>query len=212
MRDMKPFEANTDVIFPSLDCVILASGFGRRFGSNKLMAPFLGQPMLLQILEATEGLFRQRIVVSRYEEAAELARERGCRVILHDLPLRSDTVRLGIGAAAGSSGCMFCPGDQPLLRRETLRLLAAQFQEDPSRILRLGCDGIPGMPVIFPARFYPELQSLPDGKGGSAVMHAHPEAVTVMKIEDPLQLRDADTPEALRELEEAARASRADCE
>ena len=32
--------------FPPVGCVIMASGLSRRFGSNKLLAPFDGQPLL----------------------------------------------------------------------------------------------------------------------------------------------------------------------
>ena len=32
--------------FPKLGCVIMATGLGKRFGSNKLMADFCGKPMI----------------------------------------------------------------------------------------------------------------------------------------------------------------------
>ena len=42
--------------FGNIVCVIMASGLGRRFGGNKLMADFCGQPMVCRILDATEGV------------------------------------------------------------------------------------------------------------------------------------------------------------
>ena len=38
-----------------IGCVIMASGLGKRFGSNKLMADFNGKPMIYRILSATDG-------------------------------------------------------------------------------------------------------------------------------------------------------------
>ena len=40
-----------------IGCVIMASGLGKRFGGNKLMADFHGEPMVCRILDATEGIF-----------------------------------------------------------------------------------------------------------------------------------------------------------
>lgn len=54
--------ARNDVFLYDLDhpllpigCVIMASGLGKRFGSNKLMADFNGKPMIYRILSATDG-------------------------------------------------------------------------------------------------------------------------------------------------------------
>ena len=42
---------------PHLGCVIMASGLGKRFGGNKLMADFDGQPLICRALTVTDGLF-----------------------------------------------------------------------------------------------------------------------------------------------------------
>lgn len=54
--------ARNDVFVYDLDhpllpigCVIMASGLGKRFGSNKLMADFNGKPMIYRILSATDS-------------------------------------------------------------------------------------------------------------------------------------------------------------
>ena len=56
------FLLDLDQPFGRLGCVIMASGVGRRFGGNKLMADFQGKPLLQYALEATEGIFARRIV------------------------------------------------------------------------------------------------------------------------------------------------------
>ena len=61
--------------FPPVGCVIMASGLGKRFGGNKLMADFHGKPLLQSALEATDGLFAKRVVVTRHESVAALCRE-----------------------------------------------------------------------------------------------------------------------------------------
>ena len=44
----------------------MASGMSKRFGSNKLLADFHGEPMIMRILRATDGLFTRRVVVTRH--------------------------------------------------------------------------------------------------------------------------------------------------
>jgi ADP-ribose pyrophosphatase YjhB (NUDIX family) len=76
------------------------------------------------------------------------------------------------------------------------------FQKAPDRIIRLSYQGTEGSPVLFPASLFPELAALPPGTGGREVIRRHPELVTAVEAQFPEELKDADIPEALRELEE----------
>ena len=186
--------------FPKIGCVIMASGLGKRFGGNKLMADFMGRPMICRALDATEGLFSRRVVVTRHESIAALCRERKVDVILHDLPNRNDTVRLGLEALGDVDACMFLPGDQPLLRRETVAMLLEHRKAAPEQIIRPIFEDSEGSPVLFPAWAFPELRNLPEGKGGGAVIGNHPDALCRVSVSDPFELADADTPEMLETL------------
>ena len=183
--------------FPKIGCVIMASGLGKRFGGNKLMADFHGKPMILRALAATDGLFSNRVVVTRHESIASLCREQNVDVVLHNLPNRNDTVRLGLEALGDLDCCVFLPGDQPLLRRETVAMLLENWKEDPDKIIRPAYEDTVGSPVLFPSWAFPELRSLPEGKGGSAVVRNHPHDVLQVPVADPFELADADTPETL---------------
>ena len=183
--------------FPKIGCVIMASGLGKRFGGNKLMADFCGKPMILRALKATEGLFDHRVVVTRHESVADLCRELGAEVILHDLPHRSDTVRLGLEALPDLDCCMFLPGDQPLLRRETVALLLETWKAHPESIIRPVHEDTAGSPVVFPAWTFPELRELPEGKGGGVVIRKYPDQVHHVSVANAFELADADTPETL---------------
>ena len=183
--------------FPETGCVIMASGLGKRFGSNKLMADFLGKPMLHRALDATEGLFDRRVVVTRHESVAALCWERNVEVLLHDLPHRSDTVRLGLESLGEVDCCMFLPGDQPLLDRETVAMLLERWKENPDSIIRPVYEDTEGSPVIFPRWTFDELKNLPEGKGGGVVIKNHPHKVCRVSVTNPFELADADTPETL---------------
>lgn len=198
-------EANQQMLrtfFPKVGCVIMASGLGKRFGSNKLMAEFNGTPMILQALKASESLSENRVVVTRHKEVAELCEQYGVKVVLHMLPHRSDTVRLGLEALEDIDGCMFLPADQPLLRKQTINDLVLQWSENQEFIMRPSCNGTPGAPVLFPQWAFQELKSLPEGKGGSWLISQHPQSVKEMGILDTMELVDADTPQTLEMLKQ----------
>ena len=194
------FTIDLDEPFGNCGCVIMASGLGKRFGGNKLMADFLGLPLISGILDSTEGLFSKRVVVTRHSDVAELCKERNIPVVLHDLPHRSDTVRLGLEAVGDVERCMFCPGDQPILSKDTIVSLLLCGISQRATVWRPQCDGTPGSPVLFPNWAFPELLNLPEGKGGGVVMKRHPEKVMYLQIANPWELADADTPEILETL------------
>lgn len=196
-REYFPDHCDTDTFHGTLGCVIMASGLGNRFGGNKLMADFHGEPLICRALAATEGLFTHRVVVTRHENVAVLCRERGIAVVLHALPHRSDTVRLGLDALGSVDGCMFCPGDQPLLRKETVAALTQAARRDNTSIWRTCFEETPGSPILFPKWTFSELRTLPEGKGGSHVVKKYPERVRTVPVRDKNELTDVDTQEDL---------------
>ena len=194
------FVVDLDRPYGDVGCVIMASGLGRRFGGNKLLADFCGQPMILRAIAATEGIFSRRVVVTRHREVAELCRERGVEAVLHKMPHRSDTVRLGLEAVGNVARCLFCPADQPLLGAETVAALALVGVNGPDDIWRPAWQGKPGAPVLFPRWCFPDLLTLPQGKGGGYVAGNHPRQVRFLAVHSPLELADADDPQTLEAL------------
>ena len=147
-----------------IGCVIMASGLAKRFGSNKLLAEFDGKPLLCRAFAVTEGL--HRVVVTRSTEVQALCEK-------YDIPVLHHTQYL-LPRFPAMSGCVFLPGDQPLLTRKTLCGMVSAFCAEPDRksqIFRL-CEpqsGTPGSPVLFGADYFEELRSLPEGRGGGVV-------------------------------------------
>ena len=199
----------------STGCVLMASGLSTRFGSNKLLAQFDGQPLLCRAFAATDTpQLSARIVVTRSAQVQALCKAQGVPVLLHALPGRNDTVRLGLSALLAQhpelTGCMFLPGDQPLLRRATVDQLLtafAQTQKETERvILRLGwraggAEPLLGSPVLFGSGHFDALRALPEGKGGGVVIRQHPGCVRAVYAQSAEELEDADTVERLEALE-----------
>ena len=141
--------------------------------------------------------------MTRSEEVEALCNAQGVPVLRHAQPYRSDTVRLGLAALLGKEpalrGCLFLPGDQPLLTQQSVEALA--LAAAPDAIVRLcAADGTPGSPVLFGADYFSELLHLPDGRGGNAVARAHPGSVRLVSARNDAELRDVDTREDLNQL------------
>ena len=196
------FQVDLDAPFGTMVCVIMASGLGQRFGGNKLMANFKGKPLLQWILDATEGIFARRVVVTRHQAVEALCQRQEIPVICHRLPYRSDTVRLGLQAIMQDvDGCLFCLGDQPLLRRDTVASLALSAAQEPDAIWRAAWESTAGSPVLFPKWAFPELLALPKGAGGGFVVKKHPERVRFLPVQSSGELLDVDRPADLERLQ-----------
>ena len=104
-------------------------------------------------------------------------------------------MRLGLTALLAQQpdlqGCVFLPGDQPCLTRQTLEALAIGAAPDTIR-RPAAPDGTPGSPVLFGRDYFAALLHLPEGSGGSAVLRAHPQAIRLLPT-PAAELRDIDT-------------------
>ena len=183
-------------------CIIMASGMGTRFGSNKLMAELDGLPLIQHVIRATDGLFSRRVVVTRHAEVAELCRVLEVEVILHNEPHRNDTVRLGMEGMDGCATVTFVQADQPLISPASIAALLRRAEEDHESIWRVSFEGTPGAPVLFPAWTFDELRALPLGKGGGYVAKAHKERMRIVEVASKWELFDVDTVEDLQVLED----------
>ena len=179
----------------------MASGMGTRFGGNKLMAKLNDTPLIQYALQATEGLFAKRVVVTRHAQVAALCREWDVEAVLHNEPNRNDTVRLGTEALGACDTATFVQADQPLISTHSIERLLQCAEANPNSIWRTSFAGQPGAPVLFPAWAFDELRTLPPRKGGGFVARAHSEQARTIEVANEWELFDVDTVEDLQALE-----------
>ena len=188
-----------------IGCVIMASGMAKRFGRNKLLCDFHGEPMMARILRSVKLAGIDAVVtVTRHPEVAELCNAAAIPAVLHEFPLRSDTVRLGteylLRVCPDLDGILFTASDQPCLKQESIAALCDALKNEPQFIHRLSFRGTPGNPVVFPRWAFDALCHLPAGKGGGAIMKSHPDLVRTVEASNANELIDVDTPEILQQL------------
>lgn len=181
--------------------VIMASGLGKRFGSNKLMEIFGGKPLIKWVIDASEDLFDERVVVTRSEDVFKLCKNMGIKCILHEFPGRNDTVRLGLNALMNDIDyCFFMQGDQPLICKESINNMIMAANTNNNLIVRASFNDAVGAPIGFPRKFFDDLLYLPNGKGGNFVAKNNADSVENIEVSNEYELYDVDTKEDLNEL------------
>ncbi len=187
--------------------ILMASGYGKRFGCNKLLTPFQGRPLIETVMDSLPaGQFSKVAVVTRYPEIAACAARHHFSVV-ENTSLEDDTaqtIRMGLEAVPEAEGYMFFVCDQPLLRPRTISLLCDAFAETPEQIIIPTCQGQPGNPVIFPKSLRGALASLPPNHGGKHVIKAYPQLLRNFPCGEPWEFIDADRPEILEEIQQLA--------
>ena len=184
--------------------LILAAGASSRMrGTDKLMQPVGGKPLLRHIAEVALGTGNPVTVTLPLLASARQA-------ALDGLPLRlipvsdanegmSRSLVRGVQAfadAGSSDGLMVLPADMPGFTTAALDRLIAEFRADPSRILRGGTpEGRPGHPAIFPRDLWPALAQVNGDEGGRSVVQANKDRVRVIPLPGRMAILDLDTPE-----------------
>lgn len=75
----------------------MASGQGRRFGSNKLLAQFQDKALVSYALEATAKYpFAERLLVTIHPEVKTISEACQVPALLHSFPGRGQAIRLGV--------------------------------------------------------------------------------------------------------------------
>lgn len=182
---------------------VMASGWGRRFGGNKLMADAGGVPVIERALDLLEPeLFAPEdvCVVTRNPDIVKLTEKYGFDAVLHEFPEKSDTVRLGTKALEYADGIMFLQSDQFLVEPDSIRALVEAFEKNPEKPVRLHYGKTYGTPAIFPPSTYAGLESLSGDVGGGAVLKGL--NVGLVEAKHEYELWDADTPEELARMVE----------
>ena len=190
-----------------LGVVLLAAGRSLRYGGDKLAESIEGKTLLERALEIIRDVDAQRrVAVVSTQARAEAAHRMGVQPVMNGQPEAgiSHSVRLGLEACTGMDAYLFMVGDQPWLRGESVERLLAAYARGGCTIACLGSGETMGNPVVFAARYLPELMALTGDAGGKRVARAHRDEVRVVQT-DARELWDMDQPLEGRKREGACR-------
>lgn len=192
--------------------VVLAAGAGSRFGSDKLLAPLAGRPILDHVLDAVRGAGLAEIVVVLGDDADAAERTiawAGERLVRNPDPGRglSSSLRVGFDAIEGSAdleAAFVVLGDQPLLDRAVLRaLLAAEVPVGRAFVVPRYVGGGGANPVLALRAGWRLVEGAVGDRGLGPALAARPDLVTHVDLGGTNP--DVDTPADLAELGWAVR-------
>ena len=182
--------------------LIPAAGAASRMGArDKLLEDVGGEALLYRV--ARRALATGKDVVVTVPPTAEgrsallegLESERLSIVPVRDAAEgMAASLRRGAEKAVHHAGMMILPGDMPDIETPHLQDVARHFSTNQNRPARaVSSAGVPGHPVILPARMLCAVGKLSGDQGARALLAR--EEVTCVPLPDDVALTDLDTPE-----------------
>jgi molybdenum cofactor cytidylyltransferase len=179
--------------------VLLAAGFARRMGRQKLLLQLRGKPVVRWSAERLLPHVEDVVVVTGQDD-------RGVREALADLPVRfavnprpqdGQGLSIAVGVAAlkpWTRAALVALGDQPRLPDGVVPALIAAFRQTGRPIVAPVYRDLQGTPVLFSLEIFAELRALTGDAGARAVVQADPGRVERLVLDVPMP-PDVDTPE-----------------
>ena len=201
-RDERPAEAPR---MARVAAIVLAAGLSSRMGSNKLLAPVNGTPLVRHAVETALESAASPVIVVTGNGGAEVR-----RAVAPLSPLfvnnpdyskgLSTSLKCGLSALPDDcDGALILLGDMPGVTPDLLDRLIAAFDPGEDRAICVATrHGKRGNPVLWARRFFPEMLALEGDVGARHLIAQYGELVCEVEAADDGPLTDIDTPDALR--------------
>jgi molybdenum cofactor cytidylyltransferase len=180
-----------------VSAVVLAAGASTRMGTQKLLLPIGGQPLVRRTVMAVcdAGFDDVLVVVGSQHDLVVGA--------LDGLPLRhavnpdyatgmGSSFRTAVANLPDSTAAMFALADQPFITSTEYRKVLDTYVQTRSPIVSVRYGEVMAPPHLFAREFFPELAALEHG--ARPVLQRHGDQTTILRFPADL-LIDVDTPE-----------------
>jgi molybdenum cofactor cytidylyltransferase len=177
--------------------ILLAAGSARRFGDEKLLAPYRGRALYEHGLEALAACALVDEIVVVVRPGLPLPPERP-RVRFIANPEHAEgmgsSLRAGVRAAgADAEAWLIALADMPDVTAGLIAALIAAWRTTGKPILVPIHRGRRGHPVVFGGGLRERLLEIRGDVGARGILEAHPEMVGEFPTDDPAVLFDVDT-------------------
>lgn len=192
--------------------MILASGFSRRFGSDKIMHKVQGRPLIDYVIRALkEAGFEEIFAVVRKEQEELINYATYALKFIENenaIEGQSSAIKVAVSALRKESDAiMFLLGDQPLIRADTIIRLCRIHTSGEYGISSCQIDGRLSPPVIFSSYYFDELMRLSGDTGAKPVLIRHSDRIARVSFGDRYEAEDVDSPEMIPIVEEKLKAT-----
>lgn len=186
--------------------VILASGFSRRYGSDKLMQKVLGKTVIRYVIDAVQKAgFPEIFVIVRKEQKDLISSITGDATYIENERAeegQASSLRTAVShLRSDADAILFLLGDQPLVRPETIVRLCKAHISGKNSISSCQIDGRLMPPVIFGSVHFDELMSLSGDTGAKPVLMKYQDRISRVEFSERYESEDVDTRDRIPEIE-----------
>jgi molybdenum cofactor cytidylyltransferase len=185
--------------------IVLAAGRARRFGAQKLLAPYGTSTVVRTVVDTIRAAgVDYLVVVGGPGGEAVRASVGGSAVVWTEnaAPERglSSSVATGVGALPPNVGAaLVVLGDQPTVSVHVVERVIAAWREGGGPVVAPEYRGLRGNPVLFDAALFGALGALEGEHGARDLIASDPSRVTMVDVSEPPPM-DIDTPSDYDEL------------
>jgi molybdenum cofactor cytidylyltransferase len=195
---------------PRIAALVLAAGRSSRMApANKLLIEVDGVPMARRAVDAALASQAVATIAVIGNEAARVRQAfAGCDIVIVENPDFADglssSLRAGLASLPdGIDGVLVLLGDMPRITAAHLDRLIAAFAPDEGRAICIPTHRAKrGNPILWDARFLPDMRTLDGDQGARGLIGRHADQVCEVEMPDDAVLLDVDTPGALAALRE----------
>lgn len=177
--------------------LLLAAGGARRFGSQKLIAPLDGIPLVRHAAAALARSTDALVIVVGHEAGHVRAALADVDASIVENPDwsqgLSSSLRHGITAMSlDVAAVVVALGDQPRIDPLVVRSLIDRWRATGKAIIAARYRGARGHPVLFDRTVFPQLTTLRGDVGARTIFEQSPDEVAYVDVDDTVPI-DVDT-------------------
>jgi len=189
-----------------LSLIVLAAGKSTRMrGRNKLLVRIGGAPMIRRVVEsALSSMVDEVIVVVGWEanKIRSALRSLPCRCVVNkDFRTgQSSSVKAGLRAVTDSAeAILVLPGDVALINAHSIDMVVKAYKNRKSAIVVAAHSGRSGHPILLSKELFNEIERIDEATLGlKSIVNRHQSEVQMVETGSENVLRDVDTPEDLK--------------
>jgi len=179
--------------------IILAAGESMRMGTNKMLLPWHGNPMIRVVIENVMQTKVDHILVVLGAFRDEIL------PFIQELPVRHcynsfykqgmlSSVQCGFRNLPDSAdAALIFLGDQPMISGAVARLLIKEYRKSKTGMLVPLYNGKRGHPVLIDKKYKNAIEMLDPAEGLRALFYRTNEDIQEVEVDEPGVLKDIDT-------------------
>lgn len=178
--------------------IILAAGFSRRMGTNKLLLPFKNKTIIEAVLkEAMESNLEKVYIVCQEGKVKEIISKYSKNIIVNNRASEGQSTSIvealiKIKDINKYDSFMFLMGDQPLINKNFLNEMINFYYDNKCSILVPIYKSKRGTPVVFSSNWYSKLLNLKGDEGGRQIIKQNMECVMEYRVDNGMLGKDID--------------------